>query len=71
MEGVLVSAHHDSTNITVTVVGDATGASAFPPRSWHPVTTPWRSVPSAYDLGGPDAATVSAEDTGHADPDVT
>ncbi len=67
MEGVLVSAHRDGTNITVTVVSDATGAYAFPAARLAPghYTLAIRAV--GYDLGGPDAATVSAETPATAD----
>jgi streptogramin lyase/mono/diheme cytochrome c family protein len=61
MEGVLVSAHRDGSNITVTVVSDNKGEYAFPATRLTPghYTVAIRAV--GYDLSGPDAAGVSAE----------
>ena len=53
MEGVLVSAHRDGTNITVTVVSDAKGQYAFPTGRLAPghYTLSIRAV--GYDLTAP------------------
>ena len=61
MEGVLVSAHRDGTNITVTVVSDKAGQYAFPAErlSPGPYTLAIRAV--GYDLATPTVATVAPE----------
>jgi virginiamycin B lyase len=67
MEGVLVSAHRDGSNITVTVVSDATGQYAFPAtrltQGHYALTI--RAV--GYDLSAPTAVIVSAEAPATAD----
>jgi streptogramin lyase len=60
MEGVLVSAHRDGTNITVTVLTDHDGRYAFPPgrldAGHYAVSI--RAV--GYDLSGPDKVDIAA-----------
>jgi virginiamycin B lyase len=61
MEGVLVSAHRDGSNITVTVVSDAQGGYEFPASRLVPghYTLTIRAV--GYDLAGPGAIDVAPE----------
>jgi virginiamycin B lyase len=67
MQGVLVSAHGDGSNITVTVVTDASGHYAFPADRLPPghYTLEIRAV--GYDLAGPNAADISADAPATAD----
>jgi virginiamycin B lyase len=60
MEGVLVNAHADGSNITVTVVTDAQGHYAFPADRLAPGHYTLAIRPVGYDLAGPSAADVSA-----------
>jgi virginiamycin B lyase len=67
MEGVLVSARREGTNITVTVVSDASGRYSFPPARLAPghYTLAIRAV--GYELDGPKTADVTAGATATAD----
>ena len=67
MEGVLVSAHRDGSNITVTVVTDTEGRYAFPAARLAPghYTLAIRAV--GYDLAGPNAADIAANTPATAD----
>jgi hypothetical protein len=67
MEGVLVSAKRDGTNITVTVVSDDKGRFGFPASRLEPghYTLTIRAV--GYDLDGPKGADVTAGNTTTAD----
>jgi virginiamycin B lyase len=67
MEGVLVSARREGTNITVTVVSDTEGRYAFPRARLTPghYTLAIRAV--GYDLTGTDAADISAAASATAD----
>jgi virginiamycin B lyase len=61
MEGVLVSAHRDGSNITVTVISDAAGQFVFPAArlTQGHYSLAIRAV--GYDLSGPTSANISAE----------
>ena len=67
MEGVLVSAHRDGSNITVTVVTDTAGRYAFPATRLAPghYTLSIRAV--GYDLAGPKATDIAADAPATAD----
>jgi virginiamycin B lyase len=67
MEGVLISAHRDGSNITVTVVTDTEGRYAFPAERLAPghYTLAIRAV--GYDLAGPNAADIAANTPATAD----
>ena len=67
MEGVLVSAHRDASNITVTVVSDATGGYAFPATRLAQGHYALSIRAVGYDLTAPAAANVSAEAPASAD----
>ncbi len=59
MEGVLVSAKRDDTNITVTVVSDETGRYSFPASRLQPGHYQLGIRAVGYELDGPNAADVT------------
>lgn len=61
MEGVLVSAHGEGSNITVTVVSDMSGQYAFPASRLKPGQYALAIRAVGYDLSGTATANVSAE----------
>jgi virginiamycin B lyase len=67
MEGVIVSAKRDNSNITVSVITDAQGKYTFPATKLGPghYTLSMRAV--GYDLDGPKTADVAAGATASAD----
>jgi streptogramin lyase/mono/diheme cytochrome c family protein len=67
MEGVLVSAHRDGSNITVTVVSDAQGRYAFPTDRLTPGHYALTIRAVGYDLAGPDATNIAADAPATAD----
>jgi len=67
MEGVLVSAHREGSNITVTVVSDAQGGYGFPASRLAPGHYVLTIRAVGYDLAGPGAVDVAAETPAAAD----
>ncbi len=67
MEGVLVSAHRDGSNITVTVVSDATGHYTFPPSRLKPGHYSLSIRAVGYDLSGAVATDIAAAASATAD----
>jgi virginiamycin B lyase len=67
MEGVLVSAKKEGTNITITVVSDDKGNFSFPTDRLSPGKYTISTRASGYVLTGPKEATVTAGQTAKAD----
>ncbi|MEA2733534.1 MAG: hypothetical protein QOF70_8009 [Acetobacteraceae bacterium] len=67
MEGVLVSAHRDGSNITVTVVSDTKGRYTFPTERLQPGHYSLAIRAVGYDLGGLSAADVAPNTSATAD----
>jgi virginiamycin B lyase len=67
MEGVLVTARPQGSNMTVTVISDENGRYAFPPRKLQPgkYTLAIRAI--GYELAGPTSAEIKAGGTARAD----
>ena len=67
MEGVLVSAKRDGSTATVTVVSDQQGRYSFPAAKLVPGHYALRIRAAGYDLSGPQAVDVVAQETTTAD----
>src|SRR5438105_13224912 len=67
MEGVIVSANKEGSNITVSVVSDDKGNFSFPADRLSPGTYTISIRASGYSLVGPKEATVNAGQTAKAD----
>ena len=63
MEGVLVSAKREGSNITVTVVTDAQGRYSFPAERLQPASCDIRTRAAGYDLDDPGVAKLEAGKT--------
>src|SRR5207247_1446925 len=66
MEGVLISAKRAGSTMTVTVVSDAQGRYSFPRNRLEPGTYSIRTRAVGYDLEGPSAVIVTAQQTAQA-----
>jgi virginiamycin B lyase len=67
LEGVLVSAKKDGSNITVTVVSDKDGRYSFPAARLEPGQYSLRIRAAGYDLANSDPVSVAADKTATAD----
>jgi streptogramin lyase len=67
LEGVLVSAKKDGSNITVTVVSDKDGRYSFPAARLEPGRYSLRIRAAGYDLANSDPVSVAADKTSTAD----
>jgi virginiamycin B lyase len=61
MEGVLISAQHTGSPVTITVVSDKDGRFSFPSAKLSPGSYALRIRAAGYDLDGPRTADVSAD----------